>query len=83
MTIEVNHNLVYESPDNGKTIYAREPGSSSRHIVYVDPIWKREQALAARWVNLKEAVFMADGDPVLNDALSKLEMLYALKKEER
>ena len=42
---------------------------------------KKEQELKLRWANLKEIVYMADNDPTLNDALTKLEMLYALKKE--
>jgi len=75
--------LIYESPDGGKTVYARKRGSSDRHLVHVDPTWKREQEISQRWINLKEAVFMADSDPTLNDALSKLEMLYALKKKEK
>jgi hypothetical protein len=39
--------------------------------------------LTQRWANLKEAVFMADSDPALNDAISKVEMLYALIKEHK
>jgi hypothetical protein len=72
--------LIYESPDGGKTVYARKRGSLERHLAYEDPVWKKEQELSARWMKLKEAVYMADSDTTLNDALKKLEMLYALKK---
>lgn len=72
--------LIYESPDGGKTVYARKRGSLDRHLHWEDPVWKKEQELSTRWMKLKEAVFMADSDPTLNDALTKLEMLYALKK---
>lgn len=75
--------VTYESPDGGKTVYARKHGSSERHLYWEDPVWKREQAISQRWVNLKEAVFMADNDTTLNDAISRVEMLYALKKKER
>jgi hypothetical protein len=74
--------LIFESPDGGKTVYARRSGETERHLHWEDPTWKREQELSRRWMNLKEAVFMADSDPTLNDALTKLEMLYALKKKE-
>jgi hypothetical protein len=74
--------IIYESPDGGKTVYARKPGETVRHLHSVDPVWQKEQELQIRWVNLKEAVFMADSDPTLNDAISKVEMLYALKKKE-
>lgn len=50
--------------------------------MYEDPVYKKEAELTKRWANLKEAVFMADGDPTINDALEKLEMVYALKKKE-
>ena len=71
---------IYESPDNGKTGFARKSGETQRTLHYVDPTWKKEQELAARWFKLKGAVFMADSDPTLNNALTTLEMLYALKK---
>lgn len=74
--------IIYESPDGGKTVYARKPGETVRHLHSVDPAWQKEQALNVRWANLKEAVFMADTDPTLDDAISKVEMLYTLKKSE-
>lgn len=73
-------NLIYESPDGGKTVYARQRGSVDRHLVYENPLWKKEQLLAERWAKLKEAVFMAETDPTLNDAITRVEMLYLLKK---
>ena len=75
--------IIYESPDGGKTVYSRKSGepASSRTLHSIDPAYKKEQELKLRWANLKEAVFMADTDTTLNDALTKLEMLYALKKE--
>ena len=75
--------IIYESPDGGKTVYSRKSGepASSRTLHSIDPAYKKEQELNTRWANLKEPVFMADTDPTLNDAISKVEMLYALKKE--
>jgi hypothetical protein len=74
---------IYESPDGGKTVYSRKSGDTSRTMVYEDPVSKKEAELIRRWANLKEAVFMADSDPTLNDALEKLEVVYALKRKER
>ena len=75
--------IIYESPDGGKTVYSRKSGEphNSRTLHSIDPVYKREQEIKLRWANLKEVVYMADTDPTLNDALTKLEMLYALKKE--
>jgi hypothetical protein len=74
---------IYESPDGGKTVYSRRGGDVNRTLMYEDPVAKRETELTRRWANLKEAVFMADSDPTINDALEKLEIVYALKKKER
>jgi hypothetical protein len=73
--------IIYESPDGGKTVYSRKSGETARTLHSIDPAYKKEQELKLRWANLKEIVYMADSDPTLNDALTKLEMLYALKKE--
>lgn len=78
-----NHEpVVYESPDGGNTVYARNLGETVRHLHHVNPIYLKEQELYHRWERLKPAVYLADTDPTLNDALEKLEMLYALKKKE-
>ena len=74
---------IYESPDGGKTISSRRQCDLSRTLVYEDPSVKKEAKLTKRWVNLKEAVFLADSDPTINDALEKLEIVYALKKKEK
>jgi hypothetical protein len=74
---------IYESPDGGKTVYSRKSGETTRTLVHEDPVYKKEAEITRRWANLKEAVFMADSDPTINDALEKVEILYALKKKER
>lgn len=78
----MNDKLIFESPDGGKTVYTRKSGDTERHLYSVDSEWKKHQIAHQRWVDLKEAVLMADSDPTLNDVLTKLEMLYALKKKE-
>lgn len=75
--------VIYESPDGGKTVYTRKSGETVRHLCAVDEKWKKEQEINVRWVNLKEAVYMADSDPTLDDAIQKVEMLYLLLKDER
>lgn len=77
------HDVVYESPDNGNTVYARKLGETVIHSIHIDPKWLKEQELYHRWERLKPAVYMADNDPTLNDAISKVEMLYALKKTQK
>lgn len=72
--------IIYESPDGGKTVYARKPGETVRHLHSVNPEWQKEQELKVRWVNLREAVNMADTDPAMNDLIEKVEIYYQLKK---
>lgn len=75
--------IIYETSDGGKTVYSRKPGETVRHLHSVDSVWQKEQELNVRWVNLKEAVYMADSDPTLDDAIKRVEMLYLLKKNHR
>lgn len=77
--------IIYESPDGGKTVYSRKSGETVRQLEsrLTDPEWLKEQELSKRWANLKEAVFMADNDPTLDDAIKKVEVLYLLKRNER
>ena len=77
--------LIYESPDGGKTVYSRKMGEphNSRTLHSIDAVYQKEQALSSRWANLKGAVFMADNNPTLDDAISKVEMLYVLLKQEQ
>lgn len=72
--------IIYESPDGGKTVYSRKSGepASSRQLHSIDPEYKREQELKARWVNLKEAVML--DDPAINDYIEKIEILLELKR---
>lgn len=73
-------NIVYESPDGGRTIFTRKVGEIERHLHYKDPELEREQKINKRWLNLKEAVFMADSDVSLDDAIKRVEILHVLKK---
>lgn len=70
--------IIYESPDGGKTVYSRKSGETSRTLHSIDPVYKREQELTARWAKLKEAVMM--DDPAINDYIEKIEILVSLKR---
>jgi hypothetical protein len=82
MTIKAIEEItIFESTDGGKTVYARRSGETERHLHVMDEAYAKEQKLSTRWVNLKDVVFMAENDKTLDDALSKVEMLYQLKKQ--
>ena len=75
--------VIYESPDGGKTVFSRKSGEKFRTLESIDPAHKKEQEINQRWVKLKPAVYLADNDPTLDDAIKKVEMLYLLKKDEQ
>ena len=78
MTIIKNHNTVFESPDGGKTVYARQHGSLDRHLVHQDPATVRNNELLDRWIGLRQAVFL--DDPTINDLLAQIETVMILKR---
>jgi hypothetical protein len=66
---------IFESPDGGKTVYAREVGSTARREV------KRDYDLHARikedelWGNIRRA---AETNPTLQEALERVKITYYL-----
>lgn len=74
---EQQQGLIYESPDGGKTIYARQPGMRERVLIHEAP----EVQTKRRWLKLKDAVELAETNKTLDDAISQVEMIYNLLKE--
>ena len=70
---------VYESPDGGKTVYAREIGSDKRFIVKQDNSVIERQQTAMRSNRLLTILKKSQTDATLKDALEALEALYILK----
>lgn len=66
---------IYESPDQGLTVYARKIGSSERRLVY-----KKYQTWVDRWSDSQDMFKAAQDNPALDDLLKKAEMVYALTK---
>lgn len=88
MTIERSKTLasvgatIYESPDGGKTIYAREHGSSYRTLVRSDnAVLEMQQALKTR-DRILDMILLSKTVPALKEQLDKLETIYTLVKNE-
>jgi hypothetical protein len=73
---------IFESPDGGKTIYAREFGSSDRTLVRMADMVTRGNELAKRRARLMKILELSETVPALNDQLEKLEEIYLLVKNE-
>lgn len=71
--------LIYESPDGGKTVYAREVCSGKRYLVSKDPELVERENVAMRANRLITILRLAKTDKTLADAINQLEALYILK----
>ena len=71
---------IYESPDGGETVYAREFGQTKKVMIgqSVKARTVREMVLEDElWANIRKA---AKTDPTLQDALNQAIMIYQLTK---
>jgi hypothetical protein len=74
---------IYESPDGGRTVYARRPGSSTRQLHRQDPSLQLELAeleREKRWVDIFGA---RKTNPELDQLCEQVEILYELGKKDQ
>ena len=78
---KVTEVTIFESPDGGRTVYARSPGNLDRKLHWQDPNLQRELAeleSQKRWVD----IFQARRDNAELDRLcEQVEILYELGKK--
>lgn len=71
---------IYESPDGGETVYARELGKAERRLVgySAKAKWLLEEARQERlWSDIRTA---AQNNPALQEALDRAIIIYELGK---
>jgi hypothetical protein len=81
-TLTPGATYIYESPDGGETVYAREIGSQERRL-----IGKSYKAVLKEELNSEVEIFKkmfvaAKDDPALKDAIERAKMLYYLSKKD-
>lgn len=76
MTGKSNQSVIYESPDGGKTVYARPFGTVDRQLTQ-PPYYSRTDR---RLKNVAAIIKMAEYDSELNELFEKLEIVYELKR---
>lgn len=81
-TIASVGDIIYESPDGGKTIYARERGSSDRVLIRTDNAIKEIAEAKKLRDKLLDIAMLSKTVPALKEQLDKLETLYLLVKNE-
>ena len=70
---------IYESPDGGKTVYARETGSSSRTLIGWNGSAKPKYIDELRlWQDIRDS---AKTNPALQKALDNVIIIYKLSKD--
>ena len=78
---KVTEVTIFESPDGGRTVYARKPGQTERDLHWQDPMLQHELAeleQQKRWVD----IFQARRDnPELNRLCEQVEIIYELGKK--
>jgi hypothetical protein len=84
MTVsKITEVTIYESPDGGRTVYARRPGSSQRQLHSQDPGLQLELAELEdqkRWVDIFQA---RRNNKELNQLCEQVEILYELGRKDR
>lgn len=74
---------IYESPDGGNTIYARQIGSIDRKLVGENvkqhKLYTKNRAHEELWYEIKAA---SEKNPALAEALERVKILYELSKEQ-
>lgn len=71
---------IFESPDGGRTVYARNTGSSTRNMYSQSPELQQELVeleQQKRWVDIFQA---REHNPELNRLCEQVEILYELSK---
>jgi hypothetical protein len=82
MTIaKITEVTIYESPDGGRTVYARRPGQQHRELHLRDPELDKELAELRNQERWQQILASRITNPELNELLEKAEILYELSKK--
>jgi hypothetical protein len=78
MVNKITEVTIFESPDGGRTIYARKPGTIERKLHWQDPALQQELKdleNSKRWVEILQA---RRDNPELDHLCEQVEILYEL-----
>lgn len=81
MTVsKITEITVYESPDGGRTVYARNPGNKNREIHLRDPELEKDLADLRQQERWQFILAERATNPVINELCEQIEVLYELSK---
>lgn len=78
---KITEYTVFESPDGGKTVYARKSGEKDRYLHSIDPDTARQLGKLAddlMWTDIRQ---MAEHNEALQKALDNAILIYKLSKD--
>jgi hypothetical protein len=78
---KITEYTIYESPDGGKTVYARKSGQKDRYLHSIDPDTAKQLAKVADDLMWNEIREMAEDNEALQKALDNAILIYKLSKE--
>ena len=79
-TLTPGATYIYESPDGGDTVYAREPGKTERVMIGQNTRAKSRIEKLEQDKLWGEIRLMAATDPGMADLLNQVQVYYQLKK---
>jgi len=71
--------MIFESPDGGKTVFARPPHVVDRIDVTVTP---ETQELNNLWFQWRDILTAAKTNPALKEALDRAQVIYELSRHD-
>lgn len=81
MTVsKITEVTIYESPDGGRTVYARRPGDKTRELHLRDPLLEKELAELERQKRWTEIFHERKSNSILDEMCEKVELFYILSK---
>ncbi len=81
-TLKPGATYVYESPDGGETVYAREVGSQERRLIGKSYKAVLKEELTSEIETFKKMFIASKDDPALKDAMERAKMLYYLSNKD-
>jgi outer membrane protein TolC len=70
---------IYESPDNGETVYRRKIGSTTRELHRQNA---EKQARQDQWLMWRDILTASKNNPALKEALDRAQIIYELYRNE-
>jgi hypothetical protein len=83
MVNKITEVTIFESPDGGRTVYARHPGNTNRELYSQDPALQQELKdleNSKRWVEILQA---RQDNAELDHLCEQVEILYELSRNSK